>query len=155
MRAAARFYVAVVAVEPDAEMRARARRRAPKARASIEVVGGDAMNLPFPDGSYDREGCRTAANATGASDGPRDAKERPSVQACGGPTRRRSRWWTRVEPPLRAACAAAARNIDALRGLGSRDRDILDVVGLVALNVLTGTFNLVAGLEPEDMAATA
>ena len=48
-----------------------------------------------------------------------------------------------------------AADIEALRGLGYRDRDILDVVGLVALNVLTGTFNLVAGLEPEDMAATA
>ena len=46
-------------------------------------------------------------------------------------------------------------DIEALRRLGYRDRDILDVVGLVALNVLTGGFNLVAGLEPEDMAATA
>lgn len=48
-----------------------------------------------------------------------------------------------------------AEQIDELRRLGYRDRDILDVVGLVALNVLTGAFNLVAGLEPENLAATA
>jgi AhpD family alkylhydroperoxidase len=35
-----------------------------------------------------------------------------------------------------------------LRAHGYRDRDALDVVGLVALNVLTGSFNLVAGIEP-------
>jgi hypothetical protein len=35
-----------------------------------------------------------------------------------------------------------------LRAHGWRDRDVLDVVGLVALNVLTGSFNLVAGIEP-------
>lgn len=46
-------------------------------------------------------------------------------------------------------------DIEKLRRLGYRDRDLLDVVGLVALNVLTGSFNLVAGLEPEAMAATA
>jgi AhpD family alkylhydroperoxidase len=47
-------------------------------------------------------------------------------------------------------------DIDELRRLGYRDRDILDVVGLVALNVLTGGFNLVAGLEPTNhLAATA
>ncbi len=47
------------------------------------------------------------------------------------------------------------QDIDHLRQLGYRDRDVLDVVALVALNVLTGSFNLVAGLEPEDLAATA
>lgn len=41
-----------------------------------------------------------------------------------------------------------AGDVDRLRELGYADRDLLDVVGLVALNVLTGTFNLVAGLEP-------
>lgn len=46
-------------------------------------------------------------------------------------------------------------DIDELRRLGYRDRDVLDVVGLVALNVLTGSFNLVAGLEPEALAVTA
>jgi AhpD family alkylhydroperoxidase len=45
--------------------------------------------------------------------------------------------------------------IDELRVLGYRDRDLLDVVALVALNVLTGTFNLVTGLQPETLAATA
>lgn len=36
-----------------------------------------------------------------------------------------------------------------LRLLGLSDRETLDIVGLVALNVLTGTFNLVAGLRLE------
>lgn len=45
--------------------------------------------------------------------------------------------------------------IGTLRRLGYRDRDLLDVVALVALNVLTGTFNLVTGLEPETLATTA
>ena len=51
--------------------------------------------------------------------------------------------------------AVTAETIDELRRLGYRDRDLLDVVALVALNVLTGTFNLVTGLEPEALAATA
>ena len=38
--------------------------------------------------------------------------------------------------------------VEELRGLGYTDREIADVVGLVALNVLTGTFNLAAGLSP-------
>lgn len=40
-------------------------------------------------------------------------------------------------------------DVRRLRELGYRDRAIADVVALVALNVLTGAFNLVAGLEPE------
>lgn len=41
-----------------------------------------------------------------------------------------------------------------LRGHGWSNRVLSDVVGLVALNQLTGSFNLVAGLEPApDMAA--
>jgi AhpD family alkylhydroperoxidase len=41
--------------------------------------------------------------------------------------------------------------IQDLRIYGYKDREIADVVGLVALNVLTGAFNLVAGLQPEGM----
>ncbi len=40
--------------------------------------------------------------------------------------------------------------INDLRRLGHSDRQLLDVVGLVALNHLTGAFNLVAGLHPEQ-----
>ncbi|AIF39689.1 MULTISPECIES: carboxymuconolactone decarboxylase family protein [Micrococcales] len=40
--------------------------------------------------------------------------------------------------------------IDQLRAFGYSDRAIADVVGVVALNILTGAFNLVAGLGPED-----
>lgn len=39
-------------------------------------------------------------------------------------------------------------HINALRGHGFNDREIADVVGIVAINVLTGAFNLVAGLTP-------
>ena len=37
--------------------------------------------------------------------------------------------------------------VAALRELGWRDEQVADVVGLVALNVLTGSFNLVAGIH--------
>ncbi|HEV2071188.1 MAG TPA: carboxymuconolactone decarboxylase family protein [Acidimicrobiales bacterium] len=40
-------------------------------------------------------------------------------------------------------------DVIGLRAIGLTDREILDIVGLVALNVLTGTFNLVAGLRLE------
>lgn len=38
-------------------------------------------------------------------------------------------------------------DVEALRAHGYTDRDIADVVGVVALNVLTGAFNLLAGLS--------
>lgn len=40
--------------------------------------------------------------------------------------------------------------IAELRAFGYSDRAIADVVGVVALNILTGAFNLVAGLTPND-----
>lgn len=40
--------------------------------------------------------------------------------------------------------------VSALREHGYSDRAIADVVGVVALNVLTGAFNLLAGLTPES-----
>lgn len=43
----------VVALEPEPAMRARAREAARRARVPVEVVEGDAMALPFPDGSFD------------------------------------------------------------------------------------------------------
>jgi AhpD family alkylhydroperoxidase len=39
-------------------------------------------------------------------------------------------------------------DVAALRGHGWSDRIIAEIVGLVSLNLLTGAFNLVAGLEP-------
>ena len=45
-------------------------------------------------------------------------------------------------------------HIAALRGFGYSDREIADVVGVVSLNLLTGAFNLVAGLVPEDPAGS-
>lgn len=49
----------------------------------------------------------------------------------------------------RAPVTVTSQQIDELRRLGYTDRQLLDVVGLVALNHLTGSFNLVAGLHPE------
>ena len=51
-----------------------------------------------------------------------------------------------------AAAPAEIRDedVETLRRFGYRDEQIADVVGLVALNVLTGSFNLVAGIEPAD-----
>ncbi|WP_410660451.1 hypothetical protein [Amycolatopsis sp. lyj-112] len=40
------------------------------------------------------------------------------------------------------------KDVAELRGHGWSDRIIADTVGLVTLNLLTGSFNLVAGLEP-------
>jgi ubiquinone/menaquinone biosynthesis C-methylase UbiE len=43
----------VVALEPDPGMRARAQAAARQAQIPVEVVEGDAMALPFGDGSFD------------------------------------------------------------------------------------------------------
>ena len=49
-----------------------------------------------------------------------------------------------------APAEIADNDVETLRRLGYRDEQIADVVGLVALNVLTGSFNLVAGIGPAD-----
>jgi ubiquinone/menaquinone biosynthesis C-methylase UbiE len=43
----------VVALEPDAEMRARAAKAATRATVAVEVIDGNAMHLPFADESFD------------------------------------------------------------------------------------------------------
>ncbi|MGC0251711.1 carboxymuconolactone decarboxylase family protein [Pseudactinotalea sp. Z1748] len=48
----------------------------------------------------------------------------------------------------REPTAITDEQIERLRGAGYRDREIADVVGVVSLNILTGAFNLVAGLKP-------
>lgn len=48
----------------------------------------------------------------------------------------------------REPTAITDERINALRGHGYSDREITDVVGIVSLNILTGAFNLVAGLRP-------
>ena len=45
-------------------------------------------------------------------------------------------------------------HIETLRHYGYSDREIADVVGVVALNVLTGTFNLTAGISEQTPHAT-
>ncbi|XVQ07580.1 carboxymuconolactone decarboxylase family protein [Spirillospora sp. CA-255316] len=48
-----------------------------------------------------------------------------------------------------------ADDVTSLREHGWSDRTIADVVGLVTLNMLTGTFNLVAGIQPGGTAHQA
>lgn len=50
---------------------------------------------------------------------------------------------------LAEPASITADDVVELRGHGWTDRVIADVVGLVSLNLLTGSFNLVAGIELE------
>jgi AhpD family alkylhydroperoxidase len=49
----------------------------------------------------------------------------------------------------REPTAITDEQVTELRGHGYSNREIADVVGIVALNILTGGFNLVAGLAPD------
>ena len=50
----------------------------------------------------------------------------------------------------REPASISDEHIAGLRAYGYGDREIADVVGIVALNVLTGAFNLVAGVKPDE-----
>ncbi|WP_287165233.1 hypothetical protein [Rhodococcus sp. (in: high G+C Gram-positive bacteria)] len=50
----------------------------------------------------------------------------------------------------REPASTSDEHIAGLRAYGYGDREIADVVGIVALNVLTGAFNLVAGVKPDE-----
>lgn len=71
----------------------------------------------------------------------------------------RARRGTAADPAVAAMVAFGLRvyveptsitddEIESLQRHGYRDREISDVTGVVALNVLTGAFNLAAGLGP-------
>ncbi|MEU5402869.1 carboxymuconolactone decarboxylase family protein [Streptomyces sp. NPDC005963] len=73
----------------------------------------------------------------------------------------RARTGTSADPAIGAIIALALQvyreptsitdeQVIALREHGYSDRAIADVVGIVALNILTGAFNLLAGLTPES-----
>lgn len=73
----------------------------------------------------------------------------------------RSRAGTSNDPAVAAIIALALRvyreptsitdeHVSALREHGYSDREIADVVGIVSLNILTGSFNLLAGLTPHS-----
>ncbi|MBY0291263.1 MAG: carboxymuconolactone decarboxylase family protein [Mycobacteriaceae bacterium] len=99
-----------------------------------------------------RQGCRlcleshiAAARAVGVEDGEID----------------RARAGTSADPAIEPIIALALQvyrdptsitdeQITRLREHGYSDREITDVVGIVALNILTGAFNLVAGLTAAD-----
>lgn len=51
---------------------------------------------------------------------------------------------------LTEPAAVADDDVATLRAHGWSDRTLADVIGLVALNQLTGAFNLIAGLEAEE-----
>src|SRR5665647_2469197 len=53
----------VTALEPDAAMLERARRRAAQAAAPVRVVEGRAEELPFADGAFDAAGSATEQRA--------------------------------------------------------------------------------------------
>lgn len=53
-----------------------------------------------------------------------------------------------VQQVLAAPSEISDDDVARLKELGWRDEQIADVVGLAALNLLTGAFNLVAGIEP-------
>lgn len=75
----------------------------------------------------------------------------------------RARAGTSADPAIAAVITLAPQiyrepasitddQVTALREHGYSDRAIADVVGVVALNILTGDFNLLAGLTPESAA---
>lgn len=51
---------------------------------------------------------------------------------------------------LAEPASITADDITELRGHGWTSRTVADVVGLVSLNLLTGSFNLVAGIRPDE-----
>jgi AhpD family alkylhydroperoxidase len=53
---------------------------------------------------------------------------------------------------IAAPAEVADEQLDELRALGYTDEQIAEVVGLVSLQMLTGAFNLVAGIHPSRTA---
>jgi alkylhydroperoxidase family enzyme len=53
---------------------------------------------------------------------------------------------------LAAPAEIADADLERLRAHGYRDEQIAEVPGLVALQQLTGAFNLIAGIHPPDEA---
>ena len=56
---------------------------------------------------------------------------------------------------IAAPSEVSDEQIDELHALGYSDEQIAEVVGLVALQLLTGAFNLVAGIHPTPTARSA
>jgi uncharacterized peroxidase-related enzyme len=56
---------------------------------------------------------------------------------------------------LAAPAEVTDEQIDELRALGYTDEQVAEVVGLVSLQLLTGAFNLVAGIHPSTPARSA
>ena len=56
---------------------------------------------------------------------------------------------------IAAPAEIADADVERLRSHGYRDEQIAEVVGIVSLMLLTGAFNLVAGIEPTTTARSA
>ncbi|MFJ8229104.1 carboxymuconolactone decarboxylase family protein [Streptomyces sp. NPDC094448] len=97
-----------------------------------------------------RQGCGLCLDAHVEAARALGVSEEEIARACAG---------TSADPAIAAIVSLALQvhrepasitgeQITALREYGYSDRAIADVVGVVALNVLTGSFNLLAGLTP-------
>jgi alkylhydroperoxidase family enzyme len=79
---------------------------------------------------------------------PRSFRERVD---CARARARRATWRSRGSSRFAQQVVAAAEKSDAdldrLRGHGYRDEQIVEVAGLVSLQLLTGTFNLIADIH--------
>lgn len=125
----------VVAVEPDSDMRARAERGVGKAAVPIEVVAGDAMALPFRDGSFDT----VVASLVLCSipDPARALSEARRVLRRGGTLRfyehvrstepGQARWQDRLERPWRWIGRGCHPNRDTLSLISSSGFRVIDV----------------------------
>lgn len=98
-----------------------------------------------------RQGCQICLEAHRAAARSFDIAEEEITDAVAG---------TSADPAVAAMIAVGlavysnpttitAAQVEELRGFRFSDREIIDVVGVVALNLLTGAFNLLTGLEGE------
>lgn len=78
----------------------------------------------------------------------------PRQQRHHRPTRDQTPWWRR-STLVAAPSEVSDERIAELRALGYRDGQITEVVGLVSLQLLTGAFNLVAGIHTTPTARSA
>lgn len=130
----------MVGLEPDPDMRARAERAARNAAVPVEVVEGNAMTLPFPDGSF--ETVVFSLVLCTVPDPKRALAEARRVLKPGGTLRfyehvrskgpRLARWQDRLERPwqwIGRGCHANRNTLELISSSGFRvtDADEFDV----------------------------
>jgi ubiquinone/menaquinone biosynthesis C-methylase UbiE len=125
----------VVGLEPDPDMRARAERAALNTAVPVEVVEGNAMTLPFPDGSFDTVVFSLVLCTV--PDPKRALAEARRVLKPGGTLRfyehvrskdpRLARWQDRLERPWRwigRGCHANRNTLELISSSGLRVTDV-------------------------------